>query len=392
MPRTEITPLANGARLVDLTRDTGGWVALGLWWRAGSRYEGAGEQGWAHLLEHLWFRGGRDHDAAAVDRVADRLGGQLNAETGRELIGLWGLAPADAAGDLAALLTDMLLTPAFDGPALAAERGLVLTEMAALDHAPLNRLVDAALAALWPDHPLGRPIEGRRDSVAAARVEDLRAWHGRHLTGERLIATVMGPWPPAVRERLARAVTELPTGPGPSVTPPRVAPPDRLPPVPAGPATLLWAVPLPGLGDLAHGNARLAVQALGGGLSALLPSTLRRERGLVYDISATLEPALDASAALIHADAPDAPRTAAVVESLLDDVARSGLPTGAAATAAAALRAGETLATTRPVDAMRAAALETLAANAAAVPERVGADIVRAFGPSHRWRFCVSGG
>jgi len=106
---TESQVLANGARSIQPRGAPNDWVALGLWCRAGSRFERQGEAGWAHLVEHLWFRGGRQHEAIAIDRASDRLGGWVNAETGRELIGLWGLAPRHKADELATLLLDMFL-------------------------------------------------------------------------------------------------------------------------------------------------------------------------------------------------------------------------------------------------------------------------------------------
>ncbi|GEM_PF-6712957 len=358
---TDSDRLTNGTRTFYQHAAPDDWVGLGLWCRAGSRFERPGEAGWAHLLEHLWFRGGHRHDAVAVDRASDRLGGWVNAETGREMIGLWGLAPRHHAEELAALLLDMFLAPAFSDSDVTSEKNLIRDELEQRGLDPVEGALTRALARAWPASALAEPLANPDHSLDQADAERLHAWLTEHAVGPGTVATLLGDWPDHARQRIQDGLTALPSLPAPTPSPP---------PEPASPsreaigaqrAALVWATPTPGYADTAYDGAALATRALGGGLSALLPARLRREAGLVYDISAHVETTLDAGAAVVQTVTSQAERTAAIVEHSLATVQARGLPISAISDAEQGDRAREALAATQPVATMRELAMGGIA-------------------------------
>ena len=393
MPPTEPPyRLPNGAHVAECPEAGSRWVGIGLWLRAGSRFERPDEAGWAHLLEHLWFRGGARHDAAAVDRVCDRLGGHVNAETGRELIGLWGLAPADRGPELLELVTDLFLEPRFDDDDLALERRLIGGETRMPGGDPLATVADGLLDGLWGGHALARPIGGYDTTLARADAAALHAWRRKRLAGPRTAGVVVGAGARGLAERLAHSLASLPTKVGttvPEPDAPRPHPPPPPRPAPPGPAGLLWAFPLPGWCHPDHTAARLALTAIAGGPSALLPAALRRETGAVYDLGCHLETAFDASAGFVQATAPSAAAVAAAIEERLNAVARHGLPEEMLATAHAQHAAREALAETAPVDAMRRYAWGLISGYDEAPARHVSPDVLAAFSPDWRWRAVI---
>src|SRR5699024_3422620 len=151
-------------------------VALGLWLFNGSRHETPEQQGYAHLLEHLLFKGCATLDAKSIARLTDRWGGQFNAFTGRGLTALHNWVPARQQAELAARLTDMLLHPRFDADDLAAEQAVVLQEIAAQQDAPDEAAESAAVELACQGNPLGREILGIDDAVRGATVQDMQAY------------------------------------------------------------------------------------------------------------------------------------------------------------------------------------------------------------------------
>ncbi len=228
----------NGVRIVSSTRP-GDRFALGLWLYHGSRHESPAQAGYTHLLEHLWFAGAatRHRNARLGFSVAD----SVNARTGRELTALYGCVPQDQWQALTALLCTTLVTPCFGDQDLVRERAAIARERAS--HAA-GRTEDLACAALWPAHPLGRPVAGPPGALATATAADLRHYHSTLLQGARLCVVAVGPAPHSAVVDACRGLETLPQGTAAEAEPPRL---------PSTPGTSsdrlenpLWALPMPG--------------------------------------------------------------------------------------------------------------------------------------------------
>jgi len=145
---------------------------------AGARTERPEENGMAHFLEHLVFKGGEKYaDHRAVNETAERMGGILNAYTSHDLVAFHITVRAEAAAEALDLLTDFVGRPRIDAGELDRERGVVIQEINRSKDQPsvvAEHLIDEAA---FGDHPLGRPVLGpeehlrtfSRDAIVAFR-------------------------------------------------------------------------------------------------------------------------------------------------------------------------------------------------------------------------------
>lgn len=264
-------------------------VAVGLWLLNGCRHERDPEQGYAHLLEHLFFKGAGELDAAAIARLTDRWGGQVNAFTGRELTALHGLVPAAKAAELTRLLMNMVLDPRFSPEDLAAEQGVVLQEMAGQADSPDEAVETRAVTLACADHPLGRDILGRAETIEAATVEVLQRYRRGLLAGQRLALVAVGAVEHEALVAACAPLAALPAGERPAITPPPFPGGEHAERHRTGQAHLLWVLPGPAADGPGHAAAVLANQLLGSGVSSRLFQEVREKLGLVYDIRSSLE-------------------------------------------------------------------------------------------------------
>ncbi|MDQ6816964.1 MAG: insulinase family protein [Actinomycetota bacterium] len=164
-PITELT-LPSGLRLYRVpipgTRATTILVAFD----AGARTERPEENGMAHFLEHLVFKGGEDYPTYRdVNEAAERIGAVLNAYTSHDLVAFHITARASRALEAADLLTDFVGRPRIDDAELDRERGVVVQEIARADDQPAAMAEHLIDEAAFGDHPLGRSVLGPAEHI-----------------------------------------------------------------------------------------------------------------------------------------------------------------------------------------------------------------------------------
>src|ERR671938_1742941 len=135
---------------------------------AGARTERAEENGMAHFLEHLVFKGGEKFPTYRdVNETAERLGAQLNAYTSHVLVAFHITCRAEAAMDALDLLTDFVGRPKIDAGELDRERGVVIQEIQRYKDQPASVAEELIDRAAFGDHPLGRPVLGPEEHLRA---------------------------------------------------------------------------------------------------------------------------------------------------------------------------------------------------------------------------------
>lgn len=161
---------------------------------AGARTERPQENGMAHFLEHLVFKGGEKFsDYRAVNETAERIGGQLNAYTSHDLVAFHITVRAERALEAIDLLTDFVGRPRLDAEELERERGVVIQEIARANDQPSTVAEHLIDHAAFGEHPLGRtvlgPVEHLRDTFTR---EAIVAFRERRWAGARGGAFVVG--------------------------------------------------------------------------------------------------------------------------------------------------------------------------------------------------------
>ncbi|MAR05706.1 MAG: peptidase M16 [Cyanobium sp. NAT70] len=203
--------LGNGVRCVEATMPDASLTCLDLWCRAGSSSEQHHEEGMAHFLEHMVFKGSFNLDAGVFDREIEALGGSSNAATGFDDVHFHVMIPADKAPRALDLLLDLVLEPTLAEDHFVMEREVVLEEIAQYADQPDERVLQELLARACPNHAYGRPILGWRSSLLAMDPGSMRAFHQRRYRGSNCCLSVAGKIEPDLRQSIeASALAGLP--------------------------------------------------------------------------------------------------------------------------------------------------------------------------------------
>src|ERR671910_3657261 len=193
MARIESSSLPSGLPIhrieIEGTRATTVLVAFD----AGARTERPEENGMAHFLEHLVFKGGEKYDDyRKVNETAERMGAVLNAYTSHDLVAFHITCRAEVAGEAIDLLTDFVGRPKIDKDELDRERGVVIQEIARSNDQPsivAEHLIDRAA---FGDHPLGRPVLGPEEHLRTFTREAIVEFRTRQWAGSRGGAFLVG--------------------------------------------------------------------------------------------------------------------------------------------------------------------------------------------------------
>ena len=160
---------------------------------AGARTERPEENGMAHFLEHLVFKGGQKFDDyRKVNETAERMGAVLNAYTSHDLVAFHLTCRAEVAAEAIDLLTDFVGRPKIDAEELDRERGVVIQEIARANDQPsvvAEHLIDRAA---FGEHPLGRPVLGPAEHLRSFGREAIVAFRSRQWAGARGGAFLVG--------------------------------------------------------------------------------------------------------------------------------------------------------------------------------------------------------
>jgi predicted Zn-dependent peptidase len=191
----EVTELENGLPLNRIGIEGTRAATIAVSFAAGSRIEGPEENGLAHFLEHLVFKGGPGHPTYRdVNNAAERLGARMNAYTAQDHVVFWLVVRADRMIEAADLLTDFTARPLIDADELDKERGVVIQEIARTHDQPAS-LADDLLseATFGPNHPLGRSILGTEERIAGVSRDEILAFRARTWAGGTGGAFAVGP-------------------------------------------------------------------------------------------------------------------------------------------------------------------------------------------------------
>ncbi|SDD23459.1 Predicted Zn-dependent peptidase [Paracoccus isoporae] len=192
MSDTNITILDNGLRIV--TRNMPGLhsATLGLWVGAGGRDERVEQNGIAHFLEHMAFKGTARRSALQIAEEIEDVGGYINAYTSRDTTAYYArVLEADTALALD-VISDIVLNPAFDQREIEVERGVILQEIGQSLDTPDDVIFDWLQEAAYPDQAIGRTILGPAERVSGFGRPDLSRFVAEHYGPEQLVLAAAG--------------------------------------------------------------------------------------------------------------------------------------------------------------------------------------------------------
>jgi len=220
-PTWQRSVLANGVRVVSEPVPGARSLSVGVWVGHGSRDEPEHHAGLCHLLEHLIFKGTPTRDARALSLAFDAVGGEMNAYTTKERTAYYSRVPAGADAIGVDLLLEAVTQAALRPEDLAAEREIILEELAGAEDDPADWADTKLYEVLFADHPLGREVIGSAETVGAISRDDVVEFvrHGHH--GANVVVTAAGV---VDHGRLTEAVERWFGAAAPGEAPVRVAP------------------------------------------------------------------------------------------------------------------------------------------------------------------------
>ena len=278
-------------------------VSLGAWLTRGSRHEDQDHEGIAHFVEHMLFKGTTTRSAQDIAEEVDSMGGQLDAFTAKECASYYVKILDDHLPRAVALLSDLLLRPAFEPDDLEKEKKVILEEIKMVEDIPDDLVHELFTASFWPKHPLGRSILGSPESVTGISEEALRSFFDRAYVGGNLVIAAAGHLDHAgVRDLIGRAFETVSVDAELLDT---VPPTDR-PSLVVRDKDLEQSHLCLGTHGLTQAHADryagyLLNTVLGSSMSSRLFQNIREKRGLAYAVSSGLMSYRDAGALTVYA-------------------------------------------------------------------------------------------
>lgn len=167
-------------------------ATVGVWIDAGSRYETAGNNGAAHFLEHMAFKGTQKRTQQMLEVEIENMGGHLNAYTSREQTVYFAKVFKKDVSQAVEILSDILLKSKLDPAAITRERDVILREMAEVNKQQEELVLDHLHATAFQGTGLGRTILGPEENIRSLSQDDLKNYIETHYTAPRMVIAGAG--------------------------------------------------------------------------------------------------------------------------------------------------------------------------------------------------------
>ena len=184
--------LKNGIRIIMEEMPSYRSVSIGVWVRAGSMYENAANNGMAHVIEHMLFKGTARRNAADIANEMTAIGGNMDAFTCKDCTCYYAKTLDIYAKDALDILGDMICNSHFDEKELKKELGVVLEEIDMYEDSPEDLVHEHLQMEVWKDHPLGYLISGQKEVVSGFDREQLMAFFEKYYVGKNIVISVAG--------------------------------------------------------------------------------------------------------------------------------------------------------------------------------------------------------
>lgn len=285
------TVLPGGVRIVTEHMPHVKSVSLGVWLNTGSRDETKRHNGISHFFEHMVFKGTKTRGALEIASELERVGGQLNAFTGKEQICFYACVLDEHIPLAVDLLCDLVVNPVLRSSDIALERSVVLEEIHEQTDNPEDHVLDLLYESLWPGHPIGRPITGDARTVGGFEQKHLFRFHESAFSDGDILVAVAGNVRHKDIERQVSKALKVRCGRRNGF---RVAPKTRR----GGRKVLFrgvkqvhFSMGFPGIsfGDRRRYALNVLNTLLGEGMSSRLFQKVREEKGLAYSVYSFLD-------------------------------------------------------------------------------------------------------
>ena len=209
----KITELDNGLRVVTQNMPGLETVSMGIWNAVGGRDEIETNNGVAHLLEQMAFKGTTTKNALQIAETIENVGGDINAYTSKEITAYYVKLLADDLHYGVDILTDILQNSTFAEDELNRERGVIIQEIGMYLDTPDDMIFDYWQEKAFPNQPMGRSILGKTDIIKNITREEVKGFMTNHYNPNKMIISAAGKINHAAFvEMIKKSCTNLPVG------------------------------------------------------------------------------------------------------------------------------------------------------------------------------------
>jgi zinc protease len=333
--------LGNGLQVLVIPDHRTPVVTQMIWYKVGSADETPGKSGLAHFLEHLMFKGTSKHPAGEFSETVLRVGGNENAFTSTDYTGYFQRVPREQLASMMEFEADRMTGLILKDENVLPERDVVLEEFnMRVANNPDARLTEQIMAALYLNHPYGRPVIGWRQEIEKLDREDALAFYKRFYAPNNATLVIAGD----VDAKEVRSMAERTFGevaPQPAIPVKRIRPQE---PTPAAPRTVTLSDPrveqpgvrryylVPSATTAAAGESPaldVLAQLMGGGSNSYLYRALVVDRPLAVSASAGYQgTSLDATQFMISVSPKPGVEFAQieqVIDAVISDVGKNAV-------------------------------------------------------------------
>ena len=282
----KITELDNGLRVVTQNMPGLETVAMGIWNSIGGRDEIESNNGVAHLLEHMAFKGTKTKNALQIAETIEDVGGYINAYTSKEVTAYHVRLLADDLHHGVDILTDILQNSTFAEDELNRERGVIIQEIGMYLDTPDDMIFDYWQEKAYPNQSMGRSILGKTDIIKNISREEVKGFMADNYNPKKMIISAAGKINhDQFVEMIKNSCTNLPIGKSNKREKANFLSGEYREEKKLEQIHLLLG--FEGI-DLYHDDyfsLDIFASLLGGGMSSRLFQEIREKRGLVYGIS-----------------------------------------------------------------------------------------------------------
>ena len=204
--------LPNGATCVVADMEDSVLTCIDFWCKGGSIYEMENEEGMAHFLEHMIFKGSKNLKEGEFDLKIESLGGSSNAATGLDDVHYHILVPPEKTEHALSLLLELLLFPEIEQNAFEMEKEVVLEEIAQAIDQPDEIIYMKLVSECCSPHRYSKPILGDKQTVKNITPKQMKKFHKKHYVGKNCTMCIAGEVPKNINSILNNSkLTELKT-------------------------------------------------------------------------------------------------------------------------------------------------------------------------------------
>ncbi len=189
---TNVSTLSNGITVVMENMPYLKSASFGVWVRVGSANEDESNNGIAHMIEHMMFKGTNNRNAKQIADEMARIGGNINAFTSKECTSYYATTLSEHLPMAIQIIGDMLNNSLIDEKALKKEKSVIIEEIDMYEDSPEDLVHEILQQRIWKGHPLGYMISGRKRIVRKVSREQIIDFIDVFYTGENIVISIAG--------------------------------------------------------------------------------------------------------------------------------------------------------------------------------------------------------